>query len=275
MEPGIYEGIPDADYHAGTEEPSLSVSGAKQLLDSPARFTYQQEHRPRKKVFDFGHAAHAKVLGVGLEVVSVPAELCAKNGARSTAEARAFMAEAEAAGKVVLKPDEIAVVDAMAAALEDNRDAMALLREGTPEQSVYWRDPETRLLLRGRADWTTTVGGQPVIVDYKTCSNAKPSEFRWEAGRFGYPMQDSWYREGFEAVTGTPHGFLFLAQEKEPPYLSSVVELDEDAREIGAQRNGVARRLFAECMTTGTWPAYPGITRVSVPNIHTAKENAA
>ena len=44
------------------------------------------------------------------------------------------------------------------------------------------------------------------------------------------------------------------------------------AREIGAQRNRVARDLFVDCMTRDEWPAYPGITRVSVPNLHPAKE---
>ncbi|WP_346007430.1 PD-(D/E)XK nuclease-like domain-containing protein [Janibacter terrae] len=271
-DPGIYDDVDELVYHAGTDEPSLSVSGAKKLLDSPARFKWEQDNPPRKKVFDFGHAAHAKVLGVGLEVVTVPPDLCAKNGAWSTAEAKAFVAEAEAAGGVVLKPSEIEVVDAMALALESNRDAMRLLKDGTPEQSIYWRDDETKVLLRSRADWVTALGDQPVIVDYKTCSSANPDEFRWEAGKYGYPQQDDWYREGYEILTGTPHGFVFIAQEKTAPYLSSVVELDDEAREIGRQRNGVARRLFLDCMTRDEWPAYPGVHRVSVPNIRPAKE---
>lgn len=272
MKPGIYTDVDELDYQAGTDEPSLSVSGAKRILDSPARFRYEQENRPTSDAFDFGHAAHAKVLGVGLEIVTVPADLCAKNGAWSTAEAKAYIAEAKAAGKVVLKASDLATVDAMALALEDNRDVMALLADGTPEQSIYWRDPETNVLLRGRSDWTTVLHDTPVVVDYKTCQSANPDRFRWEAGKFGYPMQDSWYREGYDLLTGTPHGFVFIAQEKTAPYLSSVVEIDDDAREIGAQRNRVARNLFVDCMTRDEWPGYPGITRVSVPNLHPAKE---
>lgn len=271
---GIHDNVPELDYHAGTDEPSLSVSGAKRILDSPARFRWEQDNPPKKRAFDFGHAAHAKVLGVGLEVVTVPDDLCAKNGAWSTAEAKAWIAAAEEMGRVVLKPADVAIVDAMALALEANADAMRLLRDGTPEQSIYWRDEETKVLLRARSDWTTTLGGQPVIVDYKTCTSANPDEFRWDAGRYGYPMQDSWYREGYEAITGIPHGFAFIAQEKTAPYLSSVVEIDNEAREIGAQRNGVARRLFLDCMTRDEWPGYPGIHLVTVPNIHPAKEYA-
>lgn len=271
---GIFSGIDELVYHAGAGEPSLSVSGAKRLLDSPARFRYEQDHPPTSDAFDFGHAAHAKVLGVGLEVTSVPLDLCAKNGARSTAEAKAFMAEAKAAGKVVLKPEEIAVIDEMASALEANKAVMALLRDGQPEQSIYWRDPETNLLLRGRSDWVTQLHDSPVIVDYKTCQNANPDDFRWEVGKRFYHQQDAWYREGYEHLTGVPHGFVFIAQEKTAPYLPSVVELDNDARDIGAQRNAVARRVFLDCMTRDHWPAWPGITQVSVPNARPAKEYA-
>lgn len=272
MKPGIHDDVPELDYHAAEGEPSLSVSGAKRILDSPARFKWERENPPKKKVFDFGHAAHAKVLGVGLEIVTVPLDLCAKNGAWSTDEAKAFVAEAEAAGKVVLKQADLDVVDAMAEALKSNAFAMRLLADGIPEQSICWRDEETKLLLRGRSDWTTRLDDQPIIVDYKTCDDANPDQFRWEAGKWGYPMQDSWYREGYEALTGQPHGFVFIAQEKKAPYLSSVVEIDDEAREIGAQRNRVARRIFLDCMTRDEWPAFPGVHRVAVPNIRPAKE---
>ena len=272
MEVGIHDTVDELEYHAAEGEPSLSVSGAKRILDSPARFKWERENPPKKKVFDFGHAAHAKVLGVGLDIVTVPLDLCAKNGAWSTAEAKAFVAEAEAAGTVVLKPSEVEVVDAMAEALKSNTEAMRLLSQGTPEQSICWRDEETKLLLRGRSDWTTTLGDLPIIVDYKTCDDANPDRFRWEAGKWGYHQQDAWYREGYEILTGSPHGFVFIAQEKKAPYFSSVVEIDDEAREIGDQRNKVARRIFLDCMTRDEWPAFPGITRVSVPNARPAKE---
>lgn len=269
---GIHADVPELEYHAAAGEPSLSVSGAKRILDSPARFKWEKDHPPRKKAFDFGHAAHAKVLGVGLEVVTVPEDLCGKNGARSTTEAKAWIAAAESMGRVVLKPSEVEVVDAMALALESNRDAMRLLKDGNPEQSICWRDEETKILLRSRSDWTTTLGDQPVIVDYKTCDDANPDRFRWDAGKWGYHQQDAWYREGYEILTGSPHGFVFIAQEKKEPYLSSVIEIDDEAREIGDQRNRVARRIFLDCMTRDEWPAFPGIHRVSIPNARPAKE---
>lgn len=268
MSVGFHPGLSDELYHSGAwlDEPSLSVSGAKRILEtSPARFKWEQEHKPFKDAWDFGHAAHAKVLGVGMEVATIPADLLAKDGAASTKAAKEFVAQARADGKVPLKSQDVAVIDAMALALENHKHAARLLAGGTPEQSMAWRDPETLILCRGRMDWTTVWHDVPVIVDYKTTDDANPDEFRWAARRFGYHMQDSWYREMADDLTGTAHGFLFIVQEKEAPYLVSVVQLDDDSRARGHERNRQARALWLDCMTRDDWPAYPGITTINVP----------
>lgn len=261
----LYDGIPDEVYHSGEwlPEPSLSVSGAKRLLrTSPARWKWEQENKPVKKVWDFGHAAHAKVLGVGAKVATIPADKLAKNGAASTTAAKEWIAEQRAAGIVPLKAEEMAVVDAMAEALEIHPVAKDLLSDGKPEVSLAWRDPETRALLRGRADWLTEYHGTPVVVDYKTCDDANPTEFAWDVRKFDYHMQDTWYRQMLDAITGTPHGFLFIVQEKSEPYLVSVVQLNNLLRADGAERNAAARALWVDLMTRDEWPAYPGITTI-------------
>lgn len=273
--PGIYD-VPELEYQADpVAESSLSVSGAKTILKSPARFHWERQHgRPNTKSFDFGHAAHAKVLGVGLEVATVPADLLAKNGAASTAAAKEWAADATARGAVILKAEDVARVDAMAAELATHPIASALFRDGTPEQSIFWRDDDTKVMLRGRTDWVTRLkSGRPVVVDYKTADDANPDEFRWDAGRYGYHMQDAWYREGMDTLTGESHAFLFVVQEKTAPFLVSVIELDDDARDVGAQRNTVARRTYLDCMTRDEWPGYPPqVHRVSIPNARYAPE---
>ena len=191
----IYSDIPDEVYHSGEwlPEPSLSVSGAKRLLrTSPARFKWEQEHKPRKQAFDFGHAAHAKVLGVGAQVDVIPEALLSADGGVRSKEARAWAAEREAAGIAWLKPVDMTVIDAMATQLEEHATAKALLSDGRPELSLAYRDPETRILLRGRTDWLTTYRDTPVAVDYKTTDDVNPDEFRWAARKFHYHMQDSW-----------------------------------------------------------------------------------
>jgi hypothetical protein len=266
-EPGRYLDLDESEYHADpVPETSLSVSGAKRLLrTSPARWKHEQANPTTKKVFDFGHAAHAKVLGVGAPVAAIPADLLASNGAASTNAAKEWIAEQRAAGVVPLKAEEVAVIDAMAKALESHDQARELFADGVPEQSLFARCPETNVMLRARLDWTTVWRDVPVIVDYKTTDDANPDEFRWQARRFDYHMQDVWYRELADALTGTPHGFLFVVQEKTDPYLVSVIQLGDTTRERGAERNRQAREIYLDCMTRDHWPAYPGITNLDLP----------
>ena len=59
---GIHD-VPESDYHG--DRRSLSVSGAKVLLDCPARYRWQQDNPVHKDAYDFGHVAHELILGKG------------------------------------------------------------------------------------------------------------------------------------------------------------------------------------------------------------------
>lgn len=278
-EPGIYPDLDEDTYHSDpVPETSLSVSGAKKLLDCPARFIWEQENRTVKKAFDFGHAAHAKVLGRGLPVVAIPDDILATNGATSTTKAKEFVKAAREAGHVPLKSGDVAVIDAMAEKLATHPVAASLLREGEAEQSLFWRDDDTKVMLRARLDWLTRLrSGRPLIVDYKTTGrSAAPDRFAYEARDFGYHMQDPWYREGAHALGLEDAGFVFIVQEKEAPYLVSVCELDDAARDVGAQRNRVARATYLDCKTRDEWPGYaPVIHPLSLPYAKYAPEGDA
>jgi len=261
-EPGIVTDLDERTYHADpVPESSLSVSGAKTILDCPERFQYERANPPVSQAFSFGHAAHSKVLGRGATCVTVPTGLLAKNGAASTTAAKEFIAEQTANGITVIKADEAAAVDAMAAKILEHPIASRLFASGVAEQSMFWRDEDTRVMLRGRSDWINEdVFGRPVVVDYKTTARtADPTRFGWEARDYRYHMQDAWYREGLDTLTGDTHGFIFVVQEKTAPYLVSVVELDDESREEGAHLNRTARAIYLECMTTGQWPGYAPI----------------
>ncbi|GAB3884478.1 PD-(D/E)XK nuclease-like domain-containing protein [Terrabacter terrigena] len=266
--PGIFAGLPEDRYHADpVPETSLSYSGAKLLLDCPARFQHERQHPRSTSTFDEGRAAHAKVLGVGEPTIAVPAELLSSDGGIRSNDAKAWVAEHKTAGYTVLKPDVVDRIDAMAEQLRQHPIAAKLLRDGEPERSLFDRDPETSIMLRCRLDWTTRLrSGRPCIVDYKTSTTADPDRFGKTANDFNYVMQDRWYPELADRLTGESHAFLFIVQEKTAPYLVSVCELDAESRAVGAQRNRDARRLYLDCMTSGLWPGYEArVHRVSLP----------
>lgn len=255
-EDGIYDGIPDHVYHG--DRNSLSSSGARRLIDScPAIFRHEQDNpRPAKKEFDFGHAAHTLVLGYGAELREIPEVLLASNGAVSTSEAKAFIAQARADGAIPLKPGEYRTVHAMADALLTHPIAGGLFRaSGKPEQSLYYTDPVTGIRLRARPDWVTSPGGRGILVDYKSTKSANPEKFIRSVVDYGYHCQDPWYVDAAKAVgLDDDPAFVFVAQEKTAPYAVSVCQLDEESVELGRRRNRKAIDLYAECVATNRWP---------------------
>lgn len=258
-EPGVYDAIPDRVYHADpVPAGSLSVSGAKLLLppSCPAKFAWERAHPPLPKdTYSFGHAAHKLVLGVGPDLVVVDTDDWRTKAAKEAKTA------ALADGNVPLLRHEHDVVQAMAAAIRNHRLAARLLAPGTglPEQSLFWADPDTGVWLRGRVDWLRhpRAGKRLILVDYKTCDNASDEAFARTAYDYGYHRQDPWYVDGAKALgLDDDPAFVFVLQEKTPPYLVNVVELDPVAVEIGRDQNRRAITIFRRCQETGRWPGY-------------------
>lgn len=264
--PGRYDDLPADAYHADpTPKGSLSATWAKLIVQpgGPARWKHEREHPPApRKVFDFGHAAHAAVLGVGEPVAEIPADMLASNGAVSTKEAKAFVAECREQGIVPLKPAEYQQVSEMAAAIESHPDAMAAL-EGEHEVSAFTEDDATGIWLRSRFDSISAAG----VTDYKTVVDADPKKFgRRTAADLGYHQQAAFYLHvATKLGLIDQHRFRFILQEKTAPYLVSVVELSQDYIGLGDDLNRRAIDLFAECLATNTWPAFPGVTTVDPP----------
>lgn len=251
--PGVYE-LPEAEYHA---HPALSSSGARRLLppSCPALFEYEREFgRPDTKVFDVGHAAHKLALGIGPEIVELPFDSMRTNAAKD------FDAAARAAGKVPLKADDYAVVQAMAGKLRDHPTARALFEPGSgqAEASLFWTDEPSGIERRARLDWLPhNHEGRLIVPDYKTTRSADPAKFTRSAMDFGYHQQAPWYLDGIDALSlGDDPVFVFVVQEKTPPYLVSTIQLDVIAMRIGRILNRRAIDLFAECSSTGHWPGY-------------------
>lgn len=255
---GLYPGITERAYHA--DRSSLSSSGARTLLKSPARFKYERDHPVFKDVFDMGSVAHTLVLGEGSEIVVVDADSWRSKAAKEAKDA------ARAEGKTPILAADYQVAREMADAIGAHPTAAKLLSSGSPELSGYWHDSETDIRLRFRTDWLTEYEGRPLCVDYKTAASADPDEFAKSAARYGYHLQAAWYVTGLQSVGVDAARMVFICQEKTAPYLVSVVELDEEAVAEGARLARQAVDLYHQCVTTGQWPGYPEhIVTLSLP----------
>lgn len=251
IEPGVYQNIPDTEYHAAKD--ILSSSGARRLITSTPRKFYEEmtTERPYNPAFEIGHAAHTLMLTVGDPFEVVDAD------SWRTKDAKAARDAALQAGKTPLLAKEYAQVRAMADAILEHPVAGELFtrNDTVMEQSLYWTDEQTGVACRARPD--LAVNDWSLIVDYKTTVSADPKEFAKSIAKYGYHQQQAWYCEAVETLTGVRPEFVFVCQEKTPPYEVSLIQLDADAVRIGGRLNEDARSIYAACMDSGVWPSYP------------------
>jgi hypothetical protein len=274
---GCYPDIDLDDYHGAVEicpGPSISSTGLKLLSRCPIKYfltsPLSPSSTPRKstKALDMGKAAADRLAFPDTwrdRYFIVPDGFSAAH----TNKWADIIPEHKAAveqGMVVLTEASAATVDAMAAAMARHELASALFAGGISEPTLAWQDKETGIWCRARPDYLPDA--RRFIPDYKSCASAFPADFAKQVHNYGYYRSAALITTGIEAIFGErPQAFLFIAQEKESPYLVQLFQLDEEARAWGESENRKALRLFADCLSSGKWPGYGAdIEPVNLPH---------
>lgn len=248
---GVFYDMPEEQYHA---HPALSSTDARRLNDCPARFKWFKDGRTEYKAeFDFGHAAHKLVLGVGADVDVIEADDW------RTKDAKAQRDESRTAGRIPILRDDWDRANAMADAIRQHPIAGRLLDpdRGRPEASLVW--PDGDVWRRARFDFLPEpkAGQRLVLVDYKTAKSADPRKFAKSAADYGYHQQDPWYRDAAVALLGVEDpAFVFVVQEVQPPCIVTVCELDPYDVRGGRVLNRQAIETYRACRDAGRWPGY-------------------
>ena len=260
--PGLYPDLPEDVYHGDPE--SLSSTGVRLLVKQGGPAKLVGSEREDSDAFDIGTAAHTMLLGTGAGIEEVEAD------SWSTKAAREARAKARDEGKVPLLSKQVAATRRMVDAALSQPDIAALFPpapEGVAEMSAYAIDVQTFVTLRARFDYLVFGPDKHVKVrDYKTTKNAGPNAFAKSAVDYGYHVQAAHYIRVLEALGYVVDEFVFLAQEKEPPFLTCLFEFDTEALQVGDRIVTAGAEIFARCMESGEWPGYePGINRMSLP----------
>lgn len=255
----IYD-MPEAEYHA---HPALSSTGVKKILELPALFKHEilDGNRDHKAAFDFGSAVHAKVLGVGWGVKELDYDNYRTKAAQTARD------EARAEGLIPMLKHELEPVVACAESVLANPMAKALLElEGAPEVTVLAHDEESGVDLRCRFDYFPK--DHAAVVDLKTTAGkASPRGFAKSVASLKYHVSEAHYLDTLKLATGQDRRMVFIAVEKEPPYLVAVHQVSADFLEAGRVEARRARNIFRRCMDTGEWPGYePKINLLDMPN---------
>lgn len=243
--------------HEGISRSELFV-----LKRSPLHFKYAQEHKDEPTpALVFGSAAHKYILeqdSFSDEYAVAPSvDRRTKAGKEEYA---AFISEN--AGKVVISKDDMTMIKEMYDAIKANKLASEALYapKARYEQSYFWEDQQTGEMVKCRPDCLTDIDGRKYIVDYKTTDSCENGHFERSARKYGYKLQAGMYREGVFLNTYEDFGFMFVAQEKKPPYAVRVYICSEDFIDEGYDEYRYLLGLYHECKVSGNWFGYEGPT---------------
>ena len=204
--------------------PAVSSGGLKSMAKSPAHYqAYMDQSSIQTSALNFGSAAHAMILQPDENLVAIMPDGIDKRTKAGKEAYQTFLTVSQ--GKIVITYDEAVTINGMIQAIDQTIWAKNILKKGMAEQTYLWADKETGLECKCRFDRIY----ETLVVDYKTTADASFEGFQKQAIKYGYHLQAAHYLDGLPRDSQ----FVFIAQEKEPPYAVSVFNADGEFLEYG------------------------------------------
>lgn len=259
----------ESDYR---QAEGISRSQLWRLNESPEKFKYFEDHpeEPTPALI-FGQLVHKATLEP--ETLMDEFAVAPNVDRRTKAGKEEYAAWLETVGdKTIVSADDwLKAADMISA--QWRSPFVARLLDGEHEQAYFWTDELTGELCKVRVDCLTQIESngkvQPVIVDYKTTTDASSDAFMRQAVNLGYDFQAAMYCDGVADVIGEKPLFVFIAQEKTAPYAINIMQADPVFIQRGADRFRELIGIYHDCKESGNWYGYLGkfgvINNLSLP----------
>lgn len=251
-------------YHADTTR--IGKSGLDLVNKCPAKYyaKYLDPNRDREiktLALITGSAFHTIVLE-SWKFKEEYAVMPDFSGEGSSSKRRSFIEEHK--GKDIISLDTYITISRMRDAIWKHPLAHELLSAGVVEQRLDFEDFQTGAKCKCKPDFRNTVNR--MIIDLKSTEDASEFGFQKSAWNYRYHVQAPFYVDGAQQNGHNPEGFVFIAVEKEPPYLVNIFYADEAVMEAGRRQYHQDLETYMRCIETGEWPGYsPEIKPLGLP----------
>jgi PDDEXK-like uncharacterized protein DUF3799 len=292
-EPGVYD-IPIEAYHSQcTDGPSISSSGLRLILKSPAHYWRTSELNPNrveeddKEAFILGRAAHHLLLGeknfLHHFVVRLEEAPDGRGWNANNASCKQWLADQAKARRTVLTPGQIEKIKGMAGLLPWQKGMTNCGLANTPivasggalsgeiERSLFWKIGN--VWLKARPD--AIPGDSNDFSDLKTVSSKSGSgvddrTLSIAVHDRGYHVQGALVGMGAAAVLKRQmEGFHLIFVDTGEVHAVSTKTLDETDLIAGERAIFLAIKIFEQCLETSIWPgptaAQADAQKLSIP----------
>lgn len=263
---GLHENVPNGVYHQRhrglVSKSALDVVHANlSKYDAWISGSLKEE---QSEALDFGGLFHCALLEPdrfgATYIVEPDFGDCRKKENKAARDA--WRDENEGRTPIAAHHDE--AIRGMVKAIHAHPIAGRAVRDGVSELTLRWKDADTGLECKSRADYY--VKSRRMVVDVKTAVDASERAFTKSVANYRYHVQDALYRAGFAACGEPIQHFMFVVVEKAPPFDIATYVLDMDA--IQAGHNAASRDMakLATALQNNEWPGYPvGIVKLELP----------
>jgi hypothetical protein len=243
----IITDLSNEDYHASM---ALSSSNLKDMLISPYHYWYKK-HAPHS-------ATPALLFGTLLHTMLLEPHLFDKEyfvrekPKRVSKIGKALYSELdiERGSRQWITPEDHEQAKMMIGSLMSNKMVKSMLERSEVEQSLFFKDKETGIDCKVRADAISLKDG--IVLDLKsTAISANEDDFKFTVRKYKYDLSASFYLDGFEGFCDEPLKFLWLVVEKSPPYSHGVYLMSPEVRQRGQQQCRGALTLYERAKAKG------------------------
>lgn len=189
----------------------------------------------------------------------------------ATVKAIAYWDTLMASGKLVMPAEDYDTALRMAEVFRADPIAGQLLRGSRREVTLRWTEdivlPDgSTYPLKHKARVDIDIEDIAWAADPKTTMNAHPESFARDVFTMRMHMQHAQYCAGYAACGRPLKDFVFLPQEKTPPYVVQPYRIDAAAEERGFVLRERAQKKVAGALATGRWTGYrDGISELILP----------
>ena len=203
----------------------LNQSEIKRILDNPQKWALGYSESPKSEALDFGSLCHDLILS--------PDEISKKYFITRDIDKLDFRlkehknikSEVERSGLILIDGGTLKRAEAL---IKANKSTFESYFEKGDFEMSFFGDLQG-VKCKARTDFITSKGD--LIIDLKIMQSASKDAFSQSVAKFGYHIQAAFYLDLIGAKR-----FLFLAIEKEPPFMCGIYELSPEAVDLGREK---------------------------------------
>lgn len=271
FKPHWKEGLSFDEYRK--DKTFVSSTLLKRILIKSEKTFYHEHFREQEKeptnAMRMGKLAHLKILeGAEFDrryIVMPKFEAPTQEGKMSeqSGEAKRLRKEwiaAQSPESIIVTEQERHDLFGMLEAITEHETAKEFLREGLPEISGYYVDPETKIRLKFRPDFLSLK--RDVISDLKKTKDCHERSFQYQIWGDGGAFEPYWYDfqlamycEGYFQVTGKRIKLAsWLAIEENEPWEIGVHVMTNWTQSLGLAKYKTALRRLRKAIDDNHWP---------------------